>query len=154
LAAVKRLHGSASALAAASIEECFALLVAVEAYPQWHPHAVRSVEVLARDEDGRASEARTTLHVSRGPIARDFSLVVAVAAVQSQSVTLTRLPDEPADREQFEVRWLLEPEAAATRIGVDLEGFLAVPRLLPLAGIGEATASAFVTAAAAAVSGG
>ena len=148
---VKQLRGAASVVAEASIEDCFALLESVEHYPQWHPQAVRSVEVLERDSEGRASAAWTTLHVSRGPVSRDFEMVVAVAAVAPRSVTLTRVANEPSDDEQFEVRWSLEAQGGATRIGVEIEALLAVPRLLPLAGIGDATAGAFVEAAAAAV---
>jgi ribosome-associated toxin RatA of RatAB toxin-antitoxin module len=148
---MKQLHGAASDLADASIEACFAVVEAVERYPEWHPRAVRSVDVLERDSRGRASTARTTLHVSRGPVSKDFEMVVAVVAVAPRKVTLTRVANEPSDREEFEVRWSLEAEEGATRIGLEIDALLAVPRLLPLAGIGDATARAFVAAAVAAL---
>ena len=153
IVSVKRLSGSAAQVSAASIEDCFALLVMVERYPQWHPETVREVEVLDRDSDGRASRARTTLHVARGPLTKDFHLVMAVTAEAPSTVTLTRLRHEPPDPEEFEVRWRLRPEAGGTQIGLEIEANLSVPRMLPLGGIGEAMASAFVGAAARAVAG-
>ncbi len=150
---MKHLHGSAAEVARAPIEECFALLESVEQYPQWHPDTVRRVEVLERDGEGRAGRAAATLHVSRGPLSHDFELVMAIVALRPGSVTLTRVPNDPSDREEFEVRWRLEAQADATRIALEIDANLDVPRVLPLAGIGDATTSAFVAAAAAAAAG-
>ncbi len=144
---MKRLSGSATEVTAASIEQCFALLEDVGRYPEWHREAVRAVEVLERDGEGRVSRTRTTLHVTRGPLNRDFELVMAVAVAAPRTVTLTRLRNEPSDAEEFEVRWMLRPEGAGTQIGVEIEAHLAVPRMVPLGGIGDAMAAAFVQAA-------
>ena len=73
---------------------------------------------------------------------------MAVAVAAPRTVTLTRLPNEPSDAEEFEVRWMLQPEGAGTRIAVEIEANLAVPRMVPLGGIGDAMAAAFVQAAA------
>ena len=60
---MKRLQGSAASTVAAPIEACFELLEAVDGYPTWYPEVVREVEVIERGDGGRASKARTTLHV-------------------------------------------------------------------------------------------
>ena len=144
---MKQLSGSATEVTAASIERCFALLENVERYPEWHPGAVRAVEALDRDGDGRVTRALVTLHVARGPVTKDFELVMAVRGVAPGTVTLTRLRNEPSDAEEFEVRWALQREGDGTRILLEIEANLAVPRMLPLGGIGEAMAAAFVAAA-------
>lgn len=40
---------------AAPLEECFALLAAVDRYPDWCPDVVRQVEVLDRDAAGESN---------------------------------------------------------------------------------------------------
>ena len=146
---VKELRGTANRVLAAPIDDCFALLQAVDRYPTWHPDVVRSVEVVQRDAGGRPSQVRTLLHFERGRLTRDFNLLMTVAAQQPDAVTLTRVPNEPADRERFEVRWRLQPEQdAATRVQLDIAAQLPVPRMLPLVGVGDAMAAGFIDAAA------
>lgn len=145
---MKELNGSATQLVMVPIEECFELLVAVEGYPRWHPQVVRSVEVVDRGDDGHATRARTALHVAVGPLTKDFNLLMAVVTVQPQTVTLTRIPHGPSDPEEFAVRWRLEAENSGTRIRLDIEANLSVPRLVPVGGIGAEMARGFVTAAA------
>ncbi len=141
---MKELHGSASASVSASAQASFDLLADVEGYPNWYPEAVRRVEVLERSGDRRATRARAVLHVAYGPLVRDFDLTLAVAGEAPRWVKLTRLPNEPSDPEQFEVRWRIAPE----RIEVELDATLSVPRLVPVGGIGESVAAGFVAAAA------
>jgi hypothetical protein len=143
---VKRLTGTASAVIAAPIEECFSLLAAVEAYPSWYAAVVRGVEVIDVAGDGRPSTVRTTLHVSYGPLARDFPLVLAIDLEQPGAVTLTRLPNDASDHEEFEVIWRLE-NMGRTRIALELDAKLDLPRLVPLGGIGDGMADGFVGAA-------
>ena len=76
---MKDLRGTANAVVGAPRDACFALLQAVDRYPAWHPAVVREVEVLDRDGDGVAVQARTKLHVALGAIVKDFDLVMAVA---------------------------------------------------------------------------
>jgi ribosome-associated toxin RatA of RatAB toxin-antitoxin module len=148
MSAMKELNGSASRVVQAPIEECFALLQAVDRYPIWHPEVVRKVEVVERDADGTPAQARTTLHVAAGPVVRDFDLLMAVAARAPEAVTLTRQRHDADDHEQFEVRWRLRPQDGATRVHLDVAATLSVPRLLPLGGIGDSMANGFVAAAA------
>ncbi len=150
---MKQLRDSASEVALAPIERCFTLLEDVERYPAWHPEAVRAVEVLERDGEGRARRVRATLHVSRGPFSRDLHLEMVVTSTHPTAVTLTRQANDPSDHEEFEVRWRLAAEGNATALALEIDANLDVPRVLPLAGIGDATTSAFVAAAAAAAAG-
>ena len=143
---MKELTGTATAAVAAPAEECLALLAAVERYPTWYPDVVRSVEVIERDASGQASRVRAKLHLSQGPLSKDFDLLMAVT-VQPPIVRLTRVPDDPKDEEQFDVTWHVEAPAHA-QIRLDLRANLSVPRLLPIGGIGGAVADGFVTAAA------
>lgn len=149
MSAMKELNGTATQIVAASIDDCFALLQAVDRYPSWHPEVVQEVDIVERDTDGQPSQVRTTLHVAAGPVVRDFHLTMAVQTDEPQAVTLIRLRHGPSDREQFEVRWrLLEQSAAATQLRLDVAANLSVPRFLPLGGLGDAIAGGFVTAAA------
>ena len=96
---------------------------------------------------------RTKLHVSHGPLVKDFDLLLAVSVERPASLTLTRIPHGPSDQEAFAFTWLLEHGAEGTRIDLDLDANLSVPRLVPLGGIGDAIAGGFVRAAANALDG-
>ena len=140
---MKDLSGSASASVAAPLENCLALVESVEAYPSWYPDVVRSVDVLERDPDGAATKARTDLHLSQGPLSRDFQAVMAVEVQRPTRVRLHRIPHHPGDEERFEVIWTL----AEGQIALELLASLPVPRLLPIGGIGDSVAQGFVAAA-------
>jgi ribosome-associated toxin RatA of RatAB toxin-antitoxin module len=144
---VKELHGTASASVAAPVEECFALLEALDRYPIWYPEVVREAEVLDRDDDGHPTKARATLHVAHGPLIKDFNLLLAIRIDRPAMVKLTRIPHGPSDSEQFEVTWRLEHALDATRISLELDANLSVPRLVPLGSVGDAMAQGFVSAA-------
>jgi ribosome-associated toxin RatA of RatAB toxin-antitoxin module len=141
------LHGSASAVVAASPQQCLELLHAVDRYPAWYPEVVKEVDVLERDAERRPTEVRTTLHLARGPLVKDFELLMAVTAEGGSGVRLTRVRHGPGDEERFEVTWRVERERG-TRIHLRLDANLSVPRLLPLGGVGDGVAEGFVAAAA------
>jgi hypothetical protein len=143
---VKDLHGTAAARADVPVDRCVALLADVERYPTWHPDVVREVEILERDERGRATEARTKLRAAIGGVGRDFDLTLAVSA-QPDAVKLSRLAHGPEDREELEMLW----EVHDGRIQLRLDAKLDVPRLLPTRGIGDAIANGFVEAAVSAL---
>jgi ribosome-associated toxin RatA of RatAB toxin-antitoxin module len=145
---MKELTGTATQLVAASIEDCFALLRAVDRYPEWHPDIVKEVDIVERDADGHAVQARTALHVAAGPVVRDFHLLMTVRSERPEAVTLTRVRHGPSDPEQFEVRWRLRVQDFATQVRLEVAANLSVPRFLPLGGIGDALAGGFVRAAA------
>jgi hypothetical protein len=147
---MKELHGSASASVAASIEECIALVEAIDRYPSWYPDVVREAEILGRNDDGQPTSTRVTLHASIGPFVRDFRLLLAVTVEQLSTVKLTRIPHDSSDSKRFEVIWRLQ-QGGETRIHLALDATLPVPRLLPVGGLGDSMAAGFVAAAATAL---
>jgi ribosome-associated toxin RatA of RatAB toxin-antitoxin module len=144
---MKQLHGTAGATIPAPIEECFELLDAIDGYPRWYPEVVQEAEVLERDGGGRPIRARATLHVSVGPLARDFHLELHVSTSSPTVVRLARIPHHAGDHEEFEVLWKLEGKDE-TVVALELHANLSVPRLLPLTGVGDSLAQGFVAAAA------
>jgi ribosome-associated toxin RatA of RatAB toxin-antitoxin module len=150
---MKELHGFASTVVSASPRECYSLLLAVDRYPSWYPEVVRETVVVERDENGSPTAVRATLNVAAGPLVRQFRVLLAVRAVPSEVVELSRIPHDPSDHEAFAVSWRLRANAAGagTRIELALDANLSVPRLLPVGGIGDSLAQGFVTAAAAAI---
>jgi hypothetical protein len=143
---MKQLSGSASAPTRAGEHRCVDFLSDVEAYPHWYPEVVRSVEVLERDADGRATRARATLRASVGPINRDLQLTLGVSR-GPREVKLVRTSQDSADAERFSVNWQVSGAQSGARIDLKLDAALDVPRLVPLGGVGDAMASGFVAAA-------
>ncbi len=140
---MKDLSGRAGAAVSVPRESCLALVESVEAYPSWYPEVVKSVEVLERDPDGAATRVRTDLHLSQGPLSRDFEVTMAVDVNRPKTVRLHRIPHHRGDDERFEVMWTL----AEGRIDLDLRASLPVPRFVPVGGLGDAVAKGFVDAA-------
>jgi Polyketide cyclase / dehydrase and lipid transport len=122
------------------------LLEAVDGYPSWNPEMVKEAEVLERDGDGRPTRVRTKLHVERGPMTRDFNLVMSVTIDPSGTIKLSRIPHEPADGERFDVTWHVK-QGDGSQIRLDLVADLNVPRFLPLGGVGDSIAEGMVSAA-------
>ena len=151
---MKELQGAATTRVSASVAESLEVLSAVERYPSWYPDVVRRVDVLERRSDGTAARARTTLHVSQGPFTRDIDLVLSVETEPAGTVQLTRIPHDDLDRELFSVTWRVAEAERGTKIDLELEANLSVPRLVPLGGIGGAVARGFVDAATRALDGG
>src|SRR5437764_6284995 len=119
---MKELHGSAYASVDAPADRCMALLEAVDRYPDWHPEVVREVEVLASN-DGHPTRVRAKLHLARGPLVKDFALVLSVASDRKRRVKLTRIRDCDSSPEQFDVTWLVE-DTGPTLIRLDLSANL------------------------------
>ena len=136
----------------APLEQCFALLAAVDRYPDWCPDVVRYVEVLERGAGGQPRRVRMMIHVARGTLVREFQLFLAIAAEPPRSVTLTRVTDHPTNQE-FTAVWLLRPNTG-TQITLQLDAKLRVPALVPAAGIPDEIAYGFVAAAARALARG
>ena len=143
---MKELRGSARTSVPATPERCIALFEAVEAYPSWYPEVVQELTVLEREDDGRPTRVQTTLHVAKGPITKDFHLVLAVVSDRRSEVALTRVKHPGSGNEEFEATWHVTDPGA--EISLDLAASLDVPRLLPVGGIGDAMAEGFVAAAA------
>ena len=143
---MKELTGSAFATTTASLEQCFSLLLAVDRYPSWHGDVVTSAEVVERDAEGQPIRARAKLHVERGPLTKDFDLLMAVIADPFEMVKLSRIPHERGDPERFDVVWRMRG-GTSTHIRLDLAANLSVPRLVPLGGVGDGLAQGLVSAA-------
>jgi hypothetical protein len=146
---MKELHGTASTVVATPLEACFALLKAVDRYPEWYPDVVRDVEVLERDADGQPTRARTRLHLSRGPLVHTFDLLMAIVLERPRTVQLAKVATG-ASEQTFGVTWRLH-DGGGTRIDLNLDASLNVPRFMPLGGIGDSIAAGFVAAASRAV---
>jgi hypothetical protein len=143
---VKELTGSAAGTTSATPEQAFALLEDIDRYPVWHPEVVKEAEVLERDAQGHPTKAHCKLHVERGPMTRDFDLVMAVSVEPGRTVALKRIPHDQGDAERFEVTWHVDG-GQSTRIALDLLADLNVPRFLPLGGVGDGLAEGMVSAA-------
>ena len=143
---MKELTGHAERATPASPERCLSLLEAVDGYPNWYPEVVKSVAVLERNDQGRATKAQTKLHVQHGPITRDFDLTMDVEVDPGGVVKLRRIPHHGGDGEKFDVTWRVSG-AGPTQIRLDLAANLNVPRFLPLGDVGESMAAGFVNAA-------
>jgi ribosome-associated toxin RatA of RatAB toxin-antitoxin module len=143
---VKELTGSAAGTTNATPEQAFALLEDIDGYPVWHPEVVKEAEVLERDAQGHPTKAHCKLHVERGPMTRDFDLVMAVSVEPGRTIALKRIPHEQGDAERFEVTWHVDG-GQSTRIALDLLADLNVPRFLPLGGVGDGLADGMVSAA-------
>lgn len=143
---MKELSGSAYSAVDATPADAMTLLEAVDRYPEWHADVVQEVEVLARNDDGHPTRVRTKLHMARGPLVKDFNLVMSVASDGKRQVRLTKVQDAHSGPEQFEVTWLVE-DTGPTLIRLDLSASLDVPRFLPVGGVGDGLAEGFVAAA-------
>lgn len=148
---MKTVSAQAEAISHAGIPEVAHLLRAVDAYPRWAGEVVREAIVLARDEAGQPLRVEATLRVQLGPLPLDLELTLAISSERAESVTLTRLPNDPGDEERFVAVWRLdEGPARRTRIGLSIEASIDVPRLVPLGDLGDKLARRLADAAAAA----
>ena len=141
---MKELRGTATALVPAPLTQCLALVEAVDGYPAWYPDVVRTVEVLERDARGLPSRARTELHLSVGPLTKDFDVLMAVTVEPPATVKLVKV----GGTAKFDVIWRLR-DGENTRLALELAANLDVPRFLPLGGVGDSVAQGFVSAASA-----
>ena len=142
---MRDFHTEAAEVTPASLDDSFALVAAVDRYPEWCPDAVRAVDILERGADGYVSSVRMRMHIARGAIVRDFNLYLAIAVEPLAFVKLRRFTDHPTNQE-FHATWLLRP-AASTRIELQLDAKLRVPPYIPAGGIPHAIAKGFVSAA-------
>src|ERR1700753_1158517 len=124
---MKDLRGAAATLVPAPLAQCLALVQAVDEYPVWYPEVVRAVEVLERDASGLPSRAQTKVHLSAGPVTKDFDLLMAVTAMPPATVKLGKV----GGNAKFDVIWRLA-EREKTRIELVLNASLDAPRFLPL----------------------
>jgi Polyketide cyclase / dehydrase and lipid transport len=142
---MREFHGAAAEVVAATVEDCLALLAAVDRYPDWCPDIVRDVDVLDRGAGGQPSRVRMHMHIARGGVVREFDLFLAVVVEPPGILKLTRVTDHPTEQE-FNGTWVLRP-AGSTRVALELDAKLRVPWYVSAGGIGDAIAEGFVAAA-------
>jgi ribosome-associated toxin RatA of RatAB toxin-antitoxin module len=144
---VKGLQGRATADLAVALEDCFELVAAIDLYPTWFD-VVREVEVLERDDDGRALTARVELHIPQSPFGTDFELVMAVETEPPVAVVLTKIPDGPDDHERAQLSWRMQ-DGQATLVEFEFDAAVSfLPAFLPLGGIGDVVARVILDEAA------
>jgi hypothetical protein len=143
---MKHLHGAAQASVGVPIEDCLALLAALDAYPDWYADVVTEVEVVEHDDDGLPLRAETKLHLSYGPVSRDLDLLLAVRVHRPDLVQLTHVPRGHSSGTAFDATWRLE-DRGETHLGLELDATMPVPALVPLAGVGDSFAAGFMQAA-------
>jgi len=143
---MKHLQGAAQAAVGVPIEDCLALLAALNAYPGWYPDVVREVKVVEHDDDGLPLRAETKLHLSYGPVSRDLDLLLAVRVHRPDLVQLTHVPRGRSSGTAFDATWRLE-DRGETHLNLELDATMPVPRLVPLAGVGDSFAAGFMQAA-------
>jgi hypothetical protein len=144
---VKELTGNAAGTTGAKPEQAFALLEDIDRYPTWYPEVIKQAEVLERDAEGHPTKAHCMLHVERGPMTRDFDLMMTVTVEPGRIIALKRIPHQPTDQERFEVTWTVAGSNPGTSIRLDLLADLNVPRFLPLGDVGDGLAQGLVSAA-------
>lgn len=143
---MKELTGSASGTTPATPGQVMALLEDIDRYPIWDPELVKEAGVLERDAEGHPTKARCRLHVERGPLTRDFNLIMSVHVDPAGTMRLSRIPRETGDPERFDVTWRVG-RGPSTRLRVELAANLSVPKLVPLGGVGDSLAQSFLSAA-------
>jgi hypothetical protein len=137
---LRYLRGTARGDVAAPSSACVDVLLDVESYKHWYPSVVRSADVRERGPDGVPVHASVVLHIAIGPFSKDLPFELSVTRPGEGRVTLSRLSQHPGDEESFELRWEVSPGS----LSVELDANLAVPRLVPTGGIGDAMAASLV----------
>lgn len=143
---MKDLRGQATGTVSVHAERCFAVLLAVDRYPQAYPEVIRQVDVLDRHADGSPRLALANVSLGLGPVQRDFELRVRVSWKQDRLVRLTRVPDDRSDPERLTLTWHINP-GPPTRLTVMLRARLDVPRVIPVTGAGGTVARGLLDAA-------
>ena len=147
---MKELQGRARVELDVQPEDCFELLAAVERYPDWF-EVVSRVEILEEERSGAPGLARAELHVPQSPFGTRFELFVAVRTESPVVITLTRVPDGPADLDRLELSWRVQG-GGFTQLEFEFDAAASfVPGFFPVGGAGVAIAEAAIAAARAAL---
>ena len=151
---MKEIRGSASAVVRASAQDCYALLAAVDRYGSWNGDLVRELEVLEREPDGSPVRLRAQIYVKQSPFMKTFELTVAIRNEPPNAVHITRLPNEPTDREGLELSWRILPEGSGALLELQFMALASfVPGFLPLGGVGNLIAETLLESATEALGG-
>jgi ribosome-associated toxin RatA of RatAB toxin-antitoxin module len=109
-----RFSGQSSVEVAASPEACFDLVCDTPRTPTWH-EAIRAVEILERDADGRTSLVRAHVDALVATVALDLRL-------SYQQPGLVRMLREGGDLRDFTATWTFDQsEHGQTRAGFEMQ---------------------------------
>ena len=94
--------------------------------------------------------ARAELDVPQSPFGQHFELFLTVHTQAPVAVTLTRVPDGPADPDRLELNWRVDGGGTWLEFEFDAAASF-VPGFFPVGGAGEAIAEGAIKAARAAL---
>ncbi len=145
---MKQLTASATGVADAAIDRCYAHLLDVEGYPQWYPDGAKRVTVLERDPEGVATHVDAVLAAVAGPLRKEFPVRLAVRPNRPTRIALERVADDRGDHEELSIAWGLRALGETqTEITVELGARLDVPMFLPVDPVAREVANGFLQAA-------
>lgn len=130
---------------AAAPADVYAVVDDVEAYPEWMT-GVQSVDVHERGPDGRVSVARIQMELPIPVVKGAFGFTGAIDRTPASRVTLRRKPSKAGDEQALTVDWHLSPEGSGTRVRLEMEATVDVPRFAPLGGPADSMAEGFADA--------
>ena len=125
--------------------DVYAVVDDVEAYPEWMT-GVESVDVNERGPDGRVSLARIHMELPIPLVKGAFAFTGAIDRTPPSRVTLRRKPSKAGDEQSLTVDWRLSPEGSGTRVRLEMEANVDVPRFAPLGGAADSMATGFADA--------
>ena len=142
---MKEVSGRSHTRVERPLEDCFALLEALEEYPRWVGEYVRRVEVCKRDAHGRPRRAVATVHVEQSPFGKDFELVLSVLPRFPRMIRQRRVGHD----DRLELVWQFEPSEGGTSIALEFVACVSfLPSLVPMGDAGNAIAEAALDAVA------
>lgn len=145
---MREISATATGVAQQAIDVAFSRLRDVERYPEWYPDGAKSVDVLARDAEGLASEVDAVLAAVAGPLRKSFDVRLEVQTQAPTSVALVRIADNRGDHEALTISWSLRELAPdQTEVTVAMVAHLDVPPFLPVGPIAQEAAGGFLAAA-------
>jgi ribosome-associated toxin RatA of RatAB toxin-antitoxin module len=145
---MKELSATATGVAQAPIEQCYARLLDVEHYPDWYPDGAKSVVVLERGPDGVPTKIDAVLAAVAGPLRKEFPVRLALEPEPPTRIALARVADDRGNHEALTIAWQLRAQGASeTEVTVELGARLDVPMFLPVDPIAREVANGFLQAA-------
>jgi ribosome-associated toxin RatA of RatAB toxin-antitoxin module len=145
---MKEITATATGTAQAPIEQVYAHLLDVERYPNWYPDGAKSVEVLERGDDGKATKVDAVLAAVAGPLRKQFDVRLAIEPTKPTLIALARMVDDRGDHEALTITWLLTPVSEQeTEITVEMTARIDVPMFLPIDPVAREVANGFLQAA-------
>jgi ribosome-associated toxin RatA of RatAB toxin-antitoxin module len=143
---VKRLEPDpVERVVSAAPADVYAVVEDVETYPEWMT-GVQGVDVHERGPDGRVSVARIHMELPIPVVKGGFAFTGAVDRTPPSRVTLRRKPSREGDEQALTVDWRLEPEGSGTRVRLEMDATVDVPRFAPLGGPADSMARGFADA--------